>query len=810
MTRGRKALERDYTVVPSGSVAACGTVGAPAGDPSAPTCPDAIAAGTDLASDKGARTRLSAAGADRDTAHVAYEAGSLAAPGSSVLLVGYGNPLKAVVKALRRDGYALFATATEDKRRGFAFGGAVEPVCIGKKFDERLFSNAYAVLGAAREANASAVLVCSGPLASDASFLAGAQRAGMRVFEQLSDDATARIWIECPVPEGAVAVDDGEWRRCPACKLMHDASKIRAAGTHCPSCGALYRLDSDERIELVFDEGTFEEWDAVLPETDPLGFPGYPEALDRQRARSSREEAVRCGRAELAGMGVAVCVMESSFMMGSMGTVVGEKITRAVERATDERLPLIVFTCSGGARMQEGLASLMQMAKISAAVGRHAEAGLFYASVITDPTTGGVTASFAMQGDVVVAEPGALIGFAGRRVIQDTIRETLPDDFQTAEFALAHGLIDAVVAREDLREYLAHVVALHVATPSFAEEGRMITFSSVEDRLARGASYSTVSVAAESRLSRVVRALPRIGRRERARAMHHAEAQRAGDEALIGLFSSGSPDAGSPGGGDDGRAWESVQLARNTHRPSARYYIDALVDGFLELHGDRASLDDPAIIAGIGWIGSRPVTVLAEERGSDLADRVRRNFGCPRPEGYRKTLRLMRQAERFGRPVVCIVDTQGAFCGAEAEEHGIGNAIAENLEALAGLRVPVVAILVGEGGSGGALALAVANRVGMLEHAVYSVLSPEGFASILWKDRTRAAEAAGVMKMDAASALSLGVVDEVVAEGPLPAHENPAVAAANAKAFVERALASLEGLSGDELASDRYRRFRRF
>ena len=200
------------------------------------------------------------------------------------------------------------------------------------------------------------------------------------------------------------------------------------------------------------------------------------------------------------------------------------------------------------------------------------------------------------------------------------------------------------------------------------------------------------------------------------------------------------------------RAWESVQLARNVHRPTALSYIDAFVDGFIELHGDRAFGDDGAVVCGLGWIGGRAVTVVAEEKGANLQERIRRNFGCPQPEGYRKSLRVMRQAEKFGRPVVCLVDTQGAFCGTEAEERGQGNAIADNLIALAGLRVPVVSVLLGEGGSGGALALAVADRVAMQEHAVYSVLSPEGFASILWKDRSRAPEAAAVMKMSAAEA----------------------------------------------------------
>ena len=259
-----------------------------------------------------------------------------------------------------------------------------------------------------------------------------------------------------------------------------------------------------------------------------------------------------------------------------------------------------------------------------------------------------------------------------------------------------------------------------------------------------------------------------------------------------------------------GSAWESVQIARNVRRPTARRYLDGIVEGFIELHGDRAFADDGAILAGIGWISGHPVTVIAQEKGVNLADRVARNFGCPQPEGYRKSLRLMREAEKFGRPILCLVDTQGAFCGTEAEERGQGNAIADNLVAMAGLTVPVVSVLLGEGGSGGALALAVGNRVAMQEHAVYSVLSPEGFASILWKDRTRAPEAAEAMRMDAASVLECGIIDAVISEGEGPAHENPEEAVAAVRDYVRAAYKELADLAPDELVRQRQERFAKF
>ncbi len=278
----------------------------------------------------------------------------------------------------------------------------------------------------------------------------------------MSPDAPALGWILCSTDKPPL--DDGTWRTCQRCGLSFDEASLASGHSTCPSCGGYFRMSSAERIDDTLDAGSFEEWNRSVPETDPLGFPGYGGKLAAQRAKTGLEEAVRTGEGRIAGLRVAVGIMESQFFMGSMGSVVGEKLCRLVERATDERLPVVIFTASGGARMQEGLVSLMQMAKVSCALARHGEAGLPYLSVLTDPTTGGVTASFAMQGDVVLAEPGALIGFAGQRVIRDTIKQELPEGFQTAEFALEHGLIDAIVERAEMRSTLAHLLAIHLAT----------------------------------------------------------------------------------------------------------------------------------------------------------------------------------------------------------------------------------------------------------------------------------------------------------------------------------------------------------
>ena len=760
-----------------------------------------------------------------------------------LLVVGYGSPMKATVKACVKSGCSqIWVTGTDDKARAFACSGAAQVASLGAKFDARLFSNEYAIMDAVRKSGASVMLVCNPETANSALLRMVAHQAGVQVLGPMDKDRTHTMWVEC-APDPEFGDYEVTWRKCPKCKLYHDEKPVLATGGVCPTCGELYRLTSDERLDYLFDKDSFEEWNTGIPETDPLSFPDYDAIIEKNRTKSGLEEAVRCGSALLKGRKIAVCIMESTFMMGSMGSVVGEKITRTIERATDERLPLIIFTASGGARMQEGLVSLMQMGKISAAVERHSRAGLLYISVITDPTTGGVTASFATQGDIIVSEPHALIGFAGRRVIQDTIKQTLPEGFQTAEFALEHGLIDAIVERSDLREYLFKVVDIHCATQDLEE----IAASEESDGTTAGTIRSVIRAAREAALLRAesnssdsadssedsseesssnsssVKTHPvKQGGNPFARLFGKAGAALSGDESFPlkrALRKRGVADAPSilpmkktevGSDGEDNPAWQSVLLARNVHRPTAQYYIDHIVDGFIELHGDRAFADDGAIVGGIGWIDGIPVTVIAEEKGADLHQRIARNFGCPQPEGYRKSLRLMRQAEKFGRPIVCLVDTQGAFCGMEAEERGQGNAIADNLVAMSGFGVPVVCVVLGEGGSGGALALAMGNRVAMQEHAVYSVLSPEGFASILWKDRSRAAEAAAVMKMSAAEACEMGLIEEVLSEGEKPAHENPEQAVVAVHDFVTRSLEELLPMTSDELRQQRYERFRAF
>ncbi|MGF0071590.1 acetyl-CoA carboxylase, carboxyltransferase subunit beta [Streptococcus orisratti] len=275
-------------------------------------------------------------------------------------------------------------------------------------------------------------------------------------YIRINPNRSLKKTVEREAPE----VPDELFAKCPSCKHMIYQKDLGVAKI-CPACSYNFRISAQERLAITVDEGSFDELFTGLETKDPLKFPQYAEKLALAREKTGLDEAVLTGKALIRGQKVALAIMDSNFIMASMGTVVGEKLTRLFELAIAEKLPVVIFTASGGARMQEGIMSLMQMAKISAVVKRHSNAGLFYLTVLTDPTTGGVTASFAMEGDIILAEPQALIGFAGRRVIETTVREDLPEDFQRAEFLLDHGFVDAIVKRTELADVIADLVKFH-------------------------------------------------------------------------------------------------------------------------------------------------------------------------------------------------------------------------------------------------------------------------------------------------------------------------------------------------------------
>lgn len=562
------------------------------------------------------------------------------------------------------------------------------------------------------------------------------------------------------------SIPQGLWRKCNKCGQPIYVEDVTNNFYVCPKCGGYFRVHAWRRIEMLMDEGSFEEWDADMEFSNPLDFPGYEKKVQAAKERTKLNEAIVTGKGRISGQETAFGVCDARFLMSSMGHIVGEKIARMVERATAGKLPVIIYACSGGARMQEGLVSLMQMAKTSAALKKHHDAGQLFISVLTDPTTGGVTASFAMLGDIILAEPNALIGFAGPRVIEQTIRQKLPEGFQRSEFLLAHGFVDKIVERKDQKEVLAQLLRLHRQ-----DAGMDMSGESVTEPLMEGNAFSLEGQEKKGR------------RREK--------------------------NGGKPSAAKEGKtAWDTVQLSRAAGRPVATDYIEMIFDDFVELHGDRYFSDDGAIVGGIAAFCGRPVTVIGQQKGKNTKDNIRRNFGMPSPDGYRKALRLMKQAETFRRPIVCFVDTPGAFCGLEAEERGQGEAIARNLFEMASLTVPVLSVVIGEGGSGGALAMAVANEVWMLENAIYSILSPEGFASILWKDSKKAPNAAEVMKITATDLYEKGLIEQVIPEEEPASEDSLQVLAGIMQKKMKEFLIKYEAMAPDEIAGQRYQRFR--
>ena len=518
-----------------------------------------------------------------------------------------------------------------------------------------------------------------------------------------------------------------------------DACAICAAPLNplrvCISCGHHAPLTAAQRIDQLADRGTFHQFDRHLWSGNPIhfsaGVTSYEKQLAQAQATTGLLDAVVTGRAQVMGIGVVLVVFDFRFLGGSMGSLVGEKIARAFDAGRRERLPVIVLCASGGARIQEGMVALFQMAKTALCAARLREQGVPLLTLLADPTMGGVLASFASMGDVILAEPNARISFVGPRVHEKAIGDAVPPG--RAEFALQHGTIDAVVERQHLRPILGHLAA--VLRPQQA---------------------------ARKKGAAVPRPLPFIG-------------------------------AGRP-------VWETVELARHPERPTGRDLAERVFNDVFELHGDRSGEDDDSIMAGIGTLRGRAVVIVAQDRHSA-------NGGRTRPSGYRKAQRAFTLAERFSLPLITLVDTPGAATDAESEGAGITAAVAESLARLGRLRAMVVNVVVGEGGSGGALALSVGDRLLMMENAIFSVIGPEAASTILYRDSTHAQLLAGQLKLTARDLFGLRLVDRVVAEQPA-GHEAPDIMGKTLRQALAEELAALEHVPIKTLLSRREGKFR--
>jgi acyl-CoA carboxylase subunit beta len=530
--------------------------------------------------------------------------------------------------------------------------------------------------------------------------------------------------------------------KCPGCAAVQARAALEANLYICPECNHYLTMPSRARIHMLADEETFRELDRELVSVDPLGFAdhkSYRVRLEEARRETGVREAVTSGFCRIGGLQAVLVVFDFAFLGGTMGSVVGEKIAHAFEEATQRRIPLVSVAASGGARVQEGMFSLMQMAKVAAAASVHDRNELAFISILTDPTFGGVTASFASLGDILIAEPGAQIGFVGPRVIEQTTGVAPPKDSHRADTLLKAGLIDLVIGRKDLKAVAAYLIA----------------------------------------------------------HLKRNKAMGAGTEQLP-----------PPVKSKHISAWQKVNLARHSGRPTAKYYIAHMASRFLELHGDRWSGDDPAVIAGIAEINGDTIVMIGQERGGTPEEKAASHDGKAFSEGYRKSLRLMRLASKFKIPVITLVDCPNAQATFESEHRGIAFSLARNLATMANLPTPIVSAIIGEGGSGGALALGVADRVLMLENAIYSVISPEGAAAILYRDAGKAEAVSDVLKLTAQDLHSLGIIDTVVPEPEGGAHLDPAAAAETLKTHLLAALHPLAELPMRQLLDNRYKKFR--
>ena len=518
----------------------------------------------------------------------------------------------------------------------------------------------------------------------------------------------------------------------------------------CSRCRFHHSMSARERIESLADANSFSEINRGVVSLDPLRFsPGgsYRSSLFEDQRRTGLTEAALTGTAAIAGTPIMLIALDFGFMGGSMGCVVGEKATLAFERAAKRGLPTVAIVTGGGSRIQEGVLSLMQMAKTSVAANLLNEAGLPFITVLANPATGQAYGSFANLADIILAEPGAIVGFSSLRVIKLASDGPLPSGAHSAESHMRHGMLDAVVNRADLRAVIGALL----------------------DLLGNK------------------RAIPMTAKRDE-----------------------GASAAPAPAG----EAWKVVQIARHQSRPTARDYMSRMLGQFVELHGDRAYGDDVSIISGLGQIAGQTVAVIGQQRGftpaasGDGEDESPSGESRTAPEGFRKAQRTMNLAAKFSLPIVTLVDTSGPDLSESAEVRGLGNAIANTMALMSGLKSPTISVVIGQAGSGGALALGIADSALMMERAIYTSVTPEEAAEVMYQDASRAEDMADSMRLTARDCMELGIIDRIVPEPAGGAHSDPDEAARLLERAIVRELALLQAMPAKRRLRRRYEKYR--
>ena len=529
--------------------------------------------------------------------------------------------------------------------------------------------------------------------------------------------------------------------RCLFCEEPISDSPSYLTFRVCPFCRFHYTVTARQRIELLADRGTFKESSKYVSSVEPLSFSRrsrYRKFLSQDQDRTGLTEAAVTGRCRIGDVEVMLIVLDFGFMGGTMGSVVGEKVSMAFESAARRGVPAVAVVSGGGVRIQEGVLSLMQMAKTVTAANRLREKESPFIVVLANPSTGQAYASFANLADVILAEPGSLIGLSPLRTLRELSKMPLPLDAHTAEAHVIHGLLDNVVDRENLQSRIASLLQILTA-------------------------------------------------------------QKQGKSNHKNLLKF-EPDPCS-----EVEPWEAVTAARNSERPQAMAYFRSMLDPFIELRGDRLNSDDRSIVAGLGVMDGQPMAVIGQQR-RPLAEGERYHVF---PDGLRKAQRVIELASRFKLPLVTLIDTQGADPGLEAEEQGIGNAIAKTLSSMLNVPTPMVSVIIGEAGSEGALALGLSDRILMQQYAIYSPISANHAPNAAHHDHRLDREAAEALMLTAHDCLELGIADQVVPEPEGGAHVDPREASATLRTAILANIVQLSKMSQGKLLKKRYQKFRR-